>query len=73
MPYFQITLPPPQTSEVRAADHCATARFSGVGMLCFALLPIVLADPAQVPNLTGDLSGVRHVRRVDLEGADSPL
>ena len=41
-------------------------------MLCLALLPIGLVDPAQVPNLTGDLSGVRHVRRADLEGADSP-
>ena len=54
------------------ADHRATGRFSGVGMLCFALLAIVLADPAQVPDLTGDLSGVRHMRQVDLEGADSP-
>ena len=43
-------------------------------MNCIALPPIVVADPAQVPNLTGDLSlsGVRHVRRADLEGADSP-
>ena len=41
-------------------------------MLCLALPPIGLADPAQVSNLNGDLSGVRHVRRADLEGADSP-
>ena len=72
MPYFVLTLPPANPSEQRVADHCATGRFSGLGMSCFVLLPIVLADPAQVPNLTGDLSGVRHMRRVDLEGADSP-
>ena len=41
-------------------------------MLCLTLPPIGLVDPAQVPNLTGDLSGVRRMRWVDLEGADSP-
>ena len=41
-------------------------------MLCLAVSPIGLVNLAQVPNLTGDLSGVRHVRRADLEGADSP-
>ena len=73
MSYFQITLPPSRPLEQRVVDHRATGRFSGVGMLGLALLPIVLADPAQVPNLIGDLSAVRHMRRVDLEGADSPL
>ena len=72
MPYFQINFPPSRPAQQQVAEHRATGRFSGVGMLCLALLPIVLADPAQVPNLTGDLSGVRHMRRVDLEGADSP-
>ena len=41
-------------------------------MLCLAFPPIGLVDPAQGPNLTEDISGVRHMRLADLEGADSP-
>ena len=34
-------------------------------MLCLALAPIGLVDPAHVPNPTDVLSEVRHLRRVD--------
>ena len=71
-PYFALTYPHTPSGQKSNHPSSTATRILGSGTLCFALLPIVLVDPAQVPDLTGDLSGVRHMRRVDLEGADNP-